>query len=657
MLRVGAALALIAGCRAEAPAQRAPEPQPLPKAGTSPDEYIRRYGGEYVPEIKNASNGRDWEEAFMKRYASEYQQYVRDWKQTSAMLAAAPQEPAMCSDMKCLDAWHKSQLAMLKQYVPESYAPFAEATLQKEYEHFKSIIESKASTPAPSAGPVELVAGAEQTAKVPEMHSVSDGQEWFRNFMREHAQMHMHYMEDEQRLATEFAAAPASASDCHTLAELKEWRDAQLARIKAYVPKAYQGFATKSLDDEFDSNQARIAKEAANVTTVTHAPAVLMAVSESPQGQAARTDYASQWIPHPEGSGSASPEWYINRYAHKHAGDNVPRVHNASDIQEWRQHFMSRYAEAYHDYAADEQSFDSKFGDAPQHASDCRTLGALERWHEAQKARINSFVPKTYQDTAYDSLNSQFQANKARIARESTAAQSVPAQSAPAQSAPVQFAAVDVESQPKTTDGYMNDYRSQWVPHPMAAAHSSAEWYVNRYAGGSVPTIHNASDGHEWRRNFLSRHAEAYQHYAEDSERLSRQHADAPEKASDARSVKELEAWKGAQLARIDEFVPQSFQKTAKDSVEQSFRRHRALLQQQAASAQSGAAAPGSGAAPAPAAAQALLAEEAREGQRAAGVSALLAVSVAGALLVSFAYYMGRRYIERDDMADGYMQV
>merc|ERR1719323_1970475 len=88
--------------------------------------------------------------------------------------------------------------------------------------------------------------------------------------------------------------------------------------------------------------------------------------------------------------------------------------------------------------------------------------------------------------------------------------------------------------------------------------------------------------------NFLSRYAEAYEQFANDSQRLSQEYADVPRRARDAHDMKELEAWKGAQLARIHAFVAHTFQGIAEDSVERAFRKGRARLQEAAASDQNG---------------------------------------------------------------------
>jgi len=655
MLRAGATLALLAVCHTNAREharnhtrehvpehvpenhtrehvpEHALEPQPLPQAGSSPEDYLRRYAGKWVPEIKNASDGKEWQDAFMKRYAPEYSHYVQDWKQTAALLAAAPQEPSMCSDMQCLDAWYRAQLAMLKQYVPESAAPFAEASLNKEYQHYKQIIESRTSTPAPTPSPgptpastpspglLELAAGAQEPEKgspewyvkhyagkwVHKVHNVSDGQEWYENYMKQYAARYMHYAEDYQRLAAEFVAAPDRASDCHSLAELKMWRDARMAYIKAYVPKAFQGFALANLDNEFENNKARIMAEHANATNATPAWVEFVAApGKAPENP--RDEYAAEWVPHP-------PEWYINHYAGHYAHGYVPPVHNASDAQEWHQHYMGRYAEAYKHYSDDEERIDREFGDAPQNASDCHTMAELRRWRQAQLARIQAFVPKTYQDTAKGAVQRELEENQARIASE--------ARPAP-EAAPQVLVAIAVEGHPKTTAGLMAEYAQLWVP------------------------AHNTSDGQEWRQHYMSKYAEAYKHYADDSERISREHAAAPQHASDARSIEELEAWKEAQVARIDAFVPKTFQKVAKEAVDSSFRRHRALLEKAAAPQEGGAAA-----------APQVAAEQPRAASSMTAVSVLLAVSIAGAAVVLAAFHIGSRCAERDDMADGYMQV
>mmetsp|Transcript_90753 Transcript_90753/g.282717 ORF Transcript_90753/g.282717 Transcript_90753/m.282717 type:complete len:599 (-) Transcript_90753:146-1942(-) len=598
MLRSGAAVALLATCRAIAPAARAPEPAPLPAEGTSPEEYLRQYAGKWIPEIKNASDGGEWEDAYLKReFPAEYRQFITNWRE-----------------------------------------------------------------------------------QVPKIRNVSDGHEWRSKFMHEYDPKDVQYAKEWQRLAVQFAGAPARARDCHTLEDLKSWRDARLAKIKAFVPKAFQGFAEKSLDRQFEINKARIASEekaaaAANSTNASQAQAAavaFLAVPETAQQPASgmnafasqwvphpqagekpdsrANDYASQWLPHPMPSAGTSPEWYINRYA----GGSVPKIRNASSGQEWREHFMSRYAEAYQHFANDSGRIQREFASAPQSAQDCHTVAALSRWREAQRAQIAAFVPKTWQGGAYKGVEGEFEANRARIAQEMAVAKAAAAKAKAAAagsasaSGPVQpVALAAVATQPAGGgQDYMNQYASQWMPPPGAGA----SWYLNHYAGGSVPKVQNASDWQEWRNAYMSRYAEAYKSYANESEKLSKQYADAPQLASDANTTEELEAWRSAQLAGIHAFIPKTFQSYAEDAVEAAYRANRARILEAAKAAKpavNGTAA----------ASPASLASEGSAESRVAAMAVLITVSSAGALLVAFAFHAARRCTEKEDVGDGYMQV
>mmetsp|Transcript_152132 Transcript_152132/g.369466 ORF Transcript_152132/g.369466 Transcript_152132/m.369466 type:complete len:683 (+) Transcript_152132:47-2095(+) len=682
MLRAIAVLVLAAASAQGAPERRAPEPAPLPAAGASPEEYLGRYAGEWVPEIQDVSDGQAWQtsaqHAFMKKYAAEYRSYMFNWQQLSTVLAEAPQRPYQCSTSTCLKEWRDAQLARIKAYVPETWRPLAEGSLNKEYRYFEKRIEAEAHRPNSShaaaganssrtaAGAVELVASAEREGVsaawyinryagdwVPTVQNASDGQEWWKNFKDDRAAQYQHYEEDSVRLAREFGDAPAAAGDCHTLGDLKRWRDARLAFNHAFVPKAFRGFATKGVDDEFERNKARIAKEeaakASQSANASQAPATLMAFTELAKNQEPASymgDYVDQWMPHAPSNESQTPEGYINRYAGGYAGDYVPAVRNASDRDEWQQHFLGRYAEADRHYAADSERIQSKFANTPQNASDCHTLKALQQWREAQLARIGAFVPKMWQRMASDSVDVEFDANRARIEQERASN----ATSNATESEPVQFVTLAGNAQPA---GPTDQYANQWIPHPKTGAGASPEWYTNRYAGNSVPQIHNASDGCQWRSNFLSRYAEAFKQYASDSERLSKEHAGAPQRASDARDLKELKAWKAAQLARIHAFVAHTFQGLAEHSVEQAFRKNRARLQQEAASAQNGTQAE-----PAAAAANnTSLAAEGGVGSSAAGAVAFVLAGSAGALMLALASRMARRCADEEETADVYVQV
>mmetsp|Transcript_90754 Transcript_90754/g.282721 ORF Transcript_90754/g.282721 Transcript_90754/m.282721 type:complete len:707 (-) Transcript_90754:519-2639(-) len=706
MLRSGAAVALLATCRAVAPAPRTPEPAPLPAKGTSPEEYLRRYARKWVPEITNISDGREWEDAYLNtKFPMEYRQFVTNWQEQAVALSVIPSDPAKCATTKCLDAWYNASLARIKQYVPESYRSLAEGSLKKSYQFMKQAIvqaQSKNNSNADKSigGPaLQLMAAGAQggtsagwyinqytRSRVPKIHNVSDGQEWWSNFMHMYDAMDIHYAKDWQRLEVQFAASPARARDCHTLGDLKNWRDAQMAHIKAFVPKAFQGFAEKSLDHQFESNKARIASEemaaiAANSTIASQSTAAAVAFLAVPESQQPASglnafasqwiphpragekpdsrvdDYASRWIPHPMPDGGASPEWYINRYA----GGSIPEIRNASDGKEWRRRFMSRYAEAHQHFASDSERLQREFAGAPQRARDCHTAAALNQWRDAQRAQIGAFVPKMWQRGAYKGMDGEFEANKARIAEDRAAAKAAAAKAAAAKAAeakaiaagsasasePVQLVALAaVATQPAGADDYMKQYASQWMP--PAGAGASPEWYMNHYAGSSVPKIDNVSDWQEWRSAFMSKYAEAYQSYADESEKLSKQYAEAPQQASEANSTKELEAWRSAQLAGIHTFIPKTFQRYAEDSVEEAFRANRARILEAAKPAAEGGNATASSAS---------LASEGRAESGVAAMAMLLFVSSVGALMVALAFQVGRRCTEREDVGDGYMQV
>mmetsp|Transcript_90755 Transcript_90755/g.282729 ORF Transcript_90755/g.282729 Transcript_90755/m.282729 type:complete len:324 (-) Transcript_90755:83-1054(-) len=323
---------------------------------------------------------------------------------------------------------------------------------------------------------------------------------------------------------------------------------------------------------------------------------------------------------------------------------------------------MSRYAEAHQHFASDSERLQREFAGAPQRARDCHTAAALNQWRDAQRAQIGAFVPKMWQRGAYKGLDGEFEANKARIAEERAAAKAAATKAVEAKAVeakviaagsasvsgpvlPVALAAVAAQS--AGDQDYMKQYASQWMP--PAGAGASPEWYMNHYAGSSVPKINNVSDWQEWRSAFMGKYADAYQSYADESEKLSKQYADAPQQASNANSTKELEAWRSAQLAGIHAFIPKTFQSYAEDSVEEAFRTNRARILEAAKPAAEGGNAT--------AASSASLASEGRAESGVAATAVLLVVSSAGTLMVALAFEAGRRCTEREDMGDGYMQV
>jgi len=54
------------------------------------------------------------------------------------------------------------------------------------------------------------------------------------------------------------APVPMKAENCTTMDELKAWYKARIDTLKKYVPKAYQSYASKSIESEYDTNKKRI---------------------------------------------------------------------------------------------------------------------------------------------------------------------------------------------------------------------------------------------------------------------------------------------------------------------------------------------------------------------------------------------------------------
>lgn len=79
--------------------------------------------------------------------------------------------------------------------------------------------------------------------------------------MKQYAKPYMHYEEDALRNTNKFKNAPSNASDCRTLKELKSWREAQRAQVKAFVPKQYQHYPNQAVESTYARNKARIESE------------------------------------------------------------------------------------------------------------------------------------------------------------------------------------------------------------------------------------------------------------------------------------------------------------------------------------------------------------------------------------------------------------
>lgn len=113
------------------------------------------------------------------------------------------------------------------------------------------------------------------------------------------------------------------------------------------------------------------------------------------------------------------PGTYFKEYAGKYV--RFPR--NESDSEQWRDTFVKEYAgneaEGYRQRgsagAGSGASRRPAAARVPQRASESKTVHALREWRDAQRARIQDYVPKDYQSSATDALEEEYAVNKARL--------------------------------------------------------------------------------------------------------------------------------------------------------------------------------------------------------------------------------------------------
>jgi len=290
-------------------------------------EYEQEYAAEYMPEVKNASDPRVWEDAFVKKYAEPYRRYIEAHDRMAKEFPNAPSSASACHSLEQLKEWHDAQHEMIRTFVPSHYRSFSYGAIEQEYRVNRARIEKEEkAAKARAASEAKANATAKATAKekekeeektkkpppsaekaavpvAPELliadfaapetnlqaagvaasrpgearkwtseyaHNYaplpdepSDWADWRRRFVGKFAGPYRKYVEDSHRLARQYHTTPIRAEDASTMAELRRWRDAQNAQIDTFIPQAYSHFVAGAVEQKYEENKARIERELA----------------------------------------------------------------------------------------------------------------------------------------------------------------------------------------------------------------------------------------------------------------------------------------------------------------------------------------------------------------------------------------------------------
>mmetsp|Transcript_96174 Transcript_96174/g.248693 ORF Transcript_96174/g.248693 Transcript_96174/m.248693 type:complete len:275 (-) Transcript_96174:110-934(-) len=178
----------------------------------------------------------------------------------------------------------------------------------------------------------------------------------------------------------------------------------------------------------------------------------------------------------------------------------------------------------------------------PPGVNNCHGMKDLEKWRQGQHGLIDNFVPKGNQGSAFRGLKATYEQNKARIEREEAQAKKKAAE----ERRKVEAAKKELSAETSVAANASN----------LLAADDSQMDALKRYAS-------------KYAGDYVGARAEA-----------ALKADQAPATAADCRSVKELKAWRDAQMAQIKVFVPKGGDRSAAEaSLQAEFKRHEKLLE------------------------------------------------------------------------------
>jgi len=363
---------------------------------------------------------------------------------------------------------------------------------------------------------------------------------------------------DAQDALKSVSSGPLSADDCKTFAELRKWKAGQEKLIHAFVPAGARGPAQKGLQAMYENNEARIEREEkASARSHAHAEAKVEDNATAPSPKEAKVEDDAT-APSPkatalvagaggvgfkdESASSFMPHFAPDAKSASQSGA-VPDVKDPKNPVDWARALMKNNAPAYEHFVNhDAKGAMQTVKDAPQSVDDCHNMKDLEKWRQGQHGLIDNFVPKGNQGSAFDGLKATYEQNKARIEREEAQAKKKAAE----ERRKVEAAKKELSAETSVAANASN----------LLAADDSQMDALKRYAS-------------KYAGDYVGARAEA-----------ALKADQAPATAADCRSVKELKAWRDAQMAQIKVFVPKGGDRSAAEaSLQAEFKRHEKLLE------------------------------------------------------------------------------
>jgi len=95
--------------------------------------------------------------------------------------------------------------------------------------------------------------------------------------------------------------------------------------------------------------------------------------------------------------------------------DDTKKQAEATQEDNWKSAFKSKYAKQYSSFKSAQDRLSEQFKDVPSKASDCETLEQLDKWLEAETARIDFYVPQEYSGKALHCLQEEYAKRAAQI--------------------------------------------------------------------------------------------------------------------------------------------------------------------------------------------------------------------------------------------------
>eukprot|EP00405_Crypthecodinium_cohnii_P010687 CAMPEP_0206440746 /NCGR_PEP_ID=MMETSP0324_2-20121206/12915_1 /ASSEMBLY_ACC=CAM_ASM_000836 /TAXON_ID=2866 /ORGANISM="Crypthecodinium cohnii, Strain Seligo" /LENGTH=736 /DNA_ID=CAMNT_0053908467 /DNA_START=97 /DNA_END=2307 /DNA_ORIENTATION=+ len=154
----------------------------------------------------------------------DYRKYM-DWEQ-QANRSSVPVAASSCKTEKELNAWRDGMKNSTKSLVPASFRKYAEIPIDQEYKHHLARLRNTTVADLPRGEePKDLVDVSKSEEK--KMHSNS-------------------------------SVHPASAADCKTKAELKQWKHSQETLVNATVPDFVQSLVLSDINKEYTARLERL---------------------------------------------------------------------------------------------------------------------------------------------------------------------------------------------------------------------------------------------------------------------------------------------------------------------------------------------------------------------------------------------------------------